>query len=94
MKYDFDRIIDRRGTGAIKTDVLKERYGREDLTALWVADMDFETPQFITEALKNGEKVQLVGLGTIEVKDVAELESVRNRLMSVRDVIGSRRGQN
>ena len=29
-----------------------------------------------------------------EVKDVAELESVRNRLMSVRDVIGSRRGQN
>ncbi len=41
MKYDFDRIIDRRGTGAIKTDVLKERYGREDLTALWVADMDF-----------------------------------------------------
>ena len=29
-----------------------------------------------------------------EVKDVAELESVRNRLMSVRDVIGSRRGHN
>ena len=25
----------------------------------------------ITEALKNGEKVQLVGFGTIEVKDVA-----------------------
>ena len=37
MKYDFDKIIERRGTGAIKTDVLKERYGRDDLTALWVA---------------------------------------------------------
>ena len=29
-----------------------------------------------------------------EVKDVAELESIRNRLTSIRDVIGSRRGQN
>ena len=36
MKYDFDKIIERRGTGAIKTDILKERYGRDDLTALWV----------------------------------------------------------
>ena len=52
MKYDFDKIIDRRGTGAIKTDALKRIYGRDDLTALWVADMDFETPEFITEALK------------------------------------------
>ena len=29
-----------------------------------------------------------------EVKNVAELESIRNRLMSIRDVMGSRRGQN
>ena len=29
-----------------------------------------------------------------EVKDVAELDSIRNKLMSIRDVIGSRRGQN
>ena len=29
-----------------------------------------------------------------EVKDVAELESIRNKLLSIRDVIGSRRGQN
>ncbi len=52
MKYDFDKVIDRRGTGAIKTDVLKEVYGREDLIPLWVADMDFETPGFITDALR------------------------------------------
>ncbi len=51
-KYDFDRIIDRRGTGAVKWDSLKNRYGRDDLIALWVADMDFETPGFITDALK------------------------------------------
>ena len=50
MTYDFDKIIDRRDTGALKVDVLGERYGRPDLLPLWVADMDFETPSFITDA--------------------------------------------
>ena len=52
MKYDFDKIIDRTSTGALKHDVLEERYGRPDLLPLWVADMDFETPPFIVEALR------------------------------------------
>ena len=52
MKYDFDKIIDRKGTNAIKYDVLKERYGRDDLLPLWVADLDFETPDFITDAIR------------------------------------------
>ena len=52
MKYDFDKIIDRSGTNAIKYSVLKERYGRDDLLPLWVADLDFETPDFITEAIR------------------------------------------
>ena len=68
MKYDFDKIIERRGTGAIKTDVLKERYGREDLTALWVADMDFETPEFITDALKKRLEHSLYGY-TVEPEE-------------------------
>ncbi|MDR1762858.1 MAG: PatB family C-S lyase [Dysgonamonadaceae bacterium] len=51
IKYDFDEIIDRRGSGALKTDLLTERYGRDDLTALWVADMDFRCGNFIVEAL-------------------------------------------
>ena len=33
-QYDFDTIIDRHHTGAMKTDVLCERYGREDLIPL------------------------------------------------------------
>lgn len=52
MKYDFDKIIDRKGTGALKYDALKERYGRDDLLPLWVADLDFETPDFITDAIR------------------------------------------
>lgn len=68
MKYDFDKVIGRLGTGAIKTDILKDIYGRDDLTALWVADMDFETPQFITEALKKRLEHSLFGY-TAEPKE-------------------------
>lgn len=67
-KYDFDIIVDRRGTGALKLDVLKERYGRADLTPLWVADMDFETPSFITDALKQRLEHSLFGY-TVEPDD-------------------------
>ena len=50
--YDFDKIIDRKGTGAVKSDALKKVFGKEDLLPLWVADMDFETPDFIVKAMK------------------------------------------
>ncbi len=50
--YDFDKIIERKGTGAVKTDALKKVYGKEDLIPLWVADMEFETPDFIVDALR------------------------------------------
>ena len=50
-KYDFDEVIDRRGTCAMKTDLLEKLYGREDLLALWVADMDFRCGDFIIDAL-------------------------------------------
>jgi len=50
-RYNFDEIIDRKGTGAIKVDVLEERYGNSDLIPLWVADMDFKSPPDITEAI-------------------------------------------
>ena len=36
----------------MKTDALKKVYGKDELIPLWVADMDFETPDFITEALR------------------------------------------
>ena len=61
MKYDFDKIIDRKGSGALKYDALKERYGRDDLIPLWVADLDFETPDFITDALRKRLEHSLFG---------------------------------
>ena len=50
-RYDFDKVIDRRGTGAIKTDMLGKYFGKDELIPLWVADMDFETPDFIIKAM-------------------------------------------
>lgn len=50
--YDFDRYIERRGSGAIKYDGLKQWYGDSELLPMWVADMDFATPDFIIDALK------------------------------------------
>lgn len=52
MKYNFDQIIDRRGSGAIKCDGLEQWYGNSELLPMWVADMDFATPDFIINAIK------------------------------------------
>ena len=64
----FDTIIERRGTGALKTDALEERYGRGDLLAAWVADMDFATPDFVMNALRKRLEHPILGY-TIEPKD-------------------------
>ena len=61
MKYNFDEIIERRGSGAIKTDLLEERFGRPDLLAAWVADMDFATPPFILDALRKRLEHPILG---------------------------------
>lgn len=50
--YDFDQLIDRRGTACVKYDSLEEHFGRSDLYSMWVADMDFKTPDFILNALR------------------------------------------
>ena len=44
---------DRKGTYSVKVDALKKYYGEENLIPLWVADMDFETPSCVREALQS-----------------------------------------
>jgi len=51
MKYDFDRIIDRRGTYSYKWDQCEKLFGRADILPLWVADMDFEPPREVKDAI-------------------------------------------
>ena len=50
--YDFDRIIDRRGTDALKYDFAAENGMPEGLLPLWVADMDFQSPPCVGAVLE------------------------------------------
>ncbi|EFV36323.1 Cystathionine beta-lyase PatB [Gemella morbillorum] len=43
--------VERRNTNSLKWDALEERFGDENLLALWVADMEFKTPECIREDL-------------------------------------------
>jgi cysteine-S-conjugate beta-lyase len=52
MAFDFDVLIDRRGTHSAKWDAAARFYGQDDVIPLWVADMDFPAPPAIVEALR------------------------------------------
>jgi cystathionine beta-lyase len=51
MNYNFDQLIDRKGSSCIKWDGMEKFLGAGDALPMWVADMDFLTPSFITEAI-------------------------------------------
>ncbi|OAA31711.1 cystathionine beta-lyase [Kosmotoga arenicorallina S304] len=61
MRYDFDRIVDRRGTSSYKWDMLEEIFGSDDLLPMWVADMDFRSPPALIEALTERAKHGVFG---------------------------------
>lgn len=51
MNYDFDTVVNRKNTNAIKYDLAKKRGKPEDAVSLWVADMDFPTAPCIQKAV-------------------------------------------
>ena len=50
--YDFDKIIRREQTACVKYDLREAYFGQGDVFPMWVADMDFETPVFIRDAIQ------------------------------------------
>lgn len=50
--WNFDEPTDREGTDCIKYDRREETFGVKDVIPMWVADMDFKTPDFVVEALR------------------------------------------
>ena len=78
MNYDFDKIIDRRGTNCVKWDATwpsfssetplptGEGLGERPLIPLWVADMDFEAAPAIKEALKRRVEHGVFGYATVQ----------------------------
>ncbi|MGE1062213.1 pyridoxal phosphate-dependent aminotransferase [Megasphaera paucivorans] len=46
-QYDFDKLVNRKGTSCLKYDFGMQRKGRMDLLPMWIADMDFSLPEEI-----------------------------------------------
>lgn len=61
MKYDFDKVIDRKGTNSLKYDFAYERGMREDVLPLWVADMDFQTAPCIKKRIEKTVQYGIFG---------------------------------
>lgn len=84
MKYNFDEIIDRRGTNSVKWDAgiflvehgITERFDEESIP-LWVADMDFAVPQPVLDALKKRVDQKIFGY-TTHSTDPEYFSAIRN----------------
>jgi cysteine-S-conjugate beta-lyase len=61
MTYNFDEIIQRKGSQCIKYDAAGEYLGSDDLIPMWVADMDFRTPPFVIEAIRKRIDHEVLG---------------------------------
>lgn len=63
MKYNFDEIVDRKGTNSIKWEFAQKSFpnASEDALPLWVADMDFPCPKPVIEALHKRVDRQIFG---------------------------------
>lgn len=66
MKYDFDKVIDRRGTNCLKYDFAVERGKPEGLLPLWVADMDLPTVEEIKQALHEAAEHGIYGYSEVK----------------------------
>jgi aminotransferase class I and II len=61
VDYNFDEVVCRKHTDALKLEALAPRWGRTDLLPMWVADMDFKTPPFIVEVMKKRMECEVFG---------------------------------
>ena len=61
MKFNFDEVIDRKGTNSLKYDFAAEKGKSEDILPLWVADMDFRTVPEVIERLDECVKHGIFG---------------------------------
>jgi len=74
VRYNFDEIIDRSNTGSLKWDFKERYFEEEEIFPMWVADMDFKSPQPVIDVLT--EKAQFGIYGYTE-----ETESYRDAVV-------------
>lgn len=74
MKYDFDKIINRADTNCVKYDLRQQVFGNPNVLPMWVADMDFETPDFVRKAVMERAEHPVYGY---HFKDDAYYQSIK-----------------
>ncbi len=77
MTENFEKVIDRKGTSCVKYDMMERDFGSSDLLPMWVADMDYPTPDFVLEDLKKRLEHPFLGY---TFGDAAYWEAVRQWL--------------
>jgi len=60
-QYSFDTPINRVGSNCVKHDRVLKEFGARDVIPLWVADMDFATPDFIMNAIRKRCEHEVLG---------------------------------
>ena len=65
-KFCKENCVERRGTGTLKWDSLQDIFGDADLLALWVADMEIQSPPSVREALAKRVEHGVFGYGRVE----------------------------
>lgn len=65
-KFCKENCVERRGSGSLKWDSLKEIFGDADLLPLWVADMEVKSPKSVREALARRVEHGVFGYGKVE----------------------------
>lgn len=61
MTYNFNEIIDRSNTASVKYDLREMFFKNESVLPMWVADMDFRTPDFVMEAILKRASHEILG---------------------------------
>ncbi len=75
--HNFNKIIKRENTASVKYDLRELYFGKKDVIPMWVADMDFETPECIVNAVKNRANHPIYGYS---IKPKSYYESIINWL--------------
>ncbi|MBI2858803.1 MAG: pyridoxal phosphate-dependent aminotransferase [Chloroflexi bacterium] len=65
MHFDFDAVVERRGTCSTKWDKVEERFGVPGALPMWVADMDFRSPPQVVEAVQRAAEHGIFGYACI-----------------------------
>jgi cysteine-S-conjugate beta-lyase len=65
MYYNFDEIINRENTCSYKYDLRHKIFKKEDVIPMWVADMDFNTPPYVIDALRKRLEHEILGYSYI-----------------------------